>query len=111
MRKIFLIVVPTLVALTLVPLRAVTDGSLDGNKHPAVVLLLMEVWRRPSRSLEVLPEAVTGTRSARWRRLRGYVCLICGIVMGLAGEGWANGWRMAGERRDERPNGARAAAR
>jgi len=29
------------------PLRAITDGELDGNRHPAVVLLLMEVDGQP----------------------------------------------------------------
>src|SRR5262245_45804118 len=31
-----------------VPLRAITDGELDGTRHPAVVLLLMEVNGEPA---------------------------------------------------------------
>src|SRR6059036_2162912 len=31
-----------------VPIRAITDGELDGNRHPAVVLLLMEVNGQPA---------------------------------------------------------------
>ena len=31
-----------------IPLRAITDGELDGNRHPAVVLLLMEVNGKPA---------------------------------------------------------------
>src|SRR5262245_18227343 len=31
-----------------VPLRAITNGELDGNRHPAVVLLLMEVNGQPA---------------------------------------------------------------
>src|SRR5215216_6631202 len=41
----------TLVALsvvTLAPALAVTDGRLDGQGHPAVVLLLMEVGGKPA---------------------------------------------------------------
>ncbi len=46
MRKKMLYVVFSLIvilALTASPVAAVTDGTLDGNGHPAVVLLLMEV--------------------------------------------------------------------
>ena len=35
-------------AAFVLPLRAVTDGELDGNRHPAVVLLLMEVAGQPA---------------------------------------------------------------
>jgi secreted trypsin-like serine protease len=41
----------TICAATLavvVPMRAITDGELDGNRHPAVVLLLMEVNGKPA---------------------------------------------------------------
>ena len=31
-----------------VPVRAITEGELDGNRHPAVVLLLMEVNGQPA---------------------------------------------------------------
>jgi hypothetical protein len=31
-----------------VPMRAITNGELDGNRHPAVVLLLMEVNGQPA---------------------------------------------------------------
>ena len=34
-------------AITVVPAGAVTDGELDGNRHPGVVLLLMEVGGEP----------------------------------------------------------------
>ena len=34
-------------AITVVPAGAVTDGELDGNRHPGVVLLLMEVGGQP----------------------------------------------------------------
>ena len=35
-------------AVIFVPTQAVTDGKLDGNGHPAVVLLLMEVGGQPA---------------------------------------------------------------
>lgn len=35
-------------AITVVPAGAVTDGELDGDRHPAVVLLLMEVGGQPA---------------------------------------------------------------
>jgi len=35
-------------AVIFVPALAVTDGKLDGNRHPAVVLLLMEVGGQPA---------------------------------------------------------------
>src|SRR5438876_5652987 len=31
-----------------IPIGAITDGELDGNRHPAVVLLLMEVNGQPA---------------------------------------------------------------
>jgi hypothetical protein len=37
-----------LLAITVVPAAAVTDGELDGDGHPAVVLLLMEVDGAPA---------------------------------------------------------------
>ena len=37
-----------LAAMTFTPAQAVTDGKLDGNGHPAVVLLLMEVGGQPA---------------------------------------------------------------
>lgn len=50
MRRSILIVVTvaTLLAVTFTPVKAVTDGRLDGNGHPAVVLLLMEVNGQPA---------------------------------------------------------------
>jgi secreted trypsin-like serine protease len=51
MRRLVLALL-TFVALSAVvafnPSQAVTDGKLDGNRHPAVVLLLMEVGGRPA---------------------------------------------------------------
>lgn len=38
----------TLFAVTFTPASAVTNGKLDGNKHPAVVLLLMEQNGQPA---------------------------------------------------------------
>jgi secreted trypsin-like serine protease len=35
-------------AVILTPVLAITDGTLDGNGHPAVVLLLMEVGGKPA---------------------------------------------------------------
>jgi V8-like Glu-specific endopeptidase len=43
-----LFAVLVLLAVTVVPAFAVTDGELDGNGHPAVVLLLMEVNGKPA---------------------------------------------------------------
>src|SRR3989441_5575586 len=34
--------------VVVVPIRAITNGELDGNRHPAVVLLLMEVNGQPA---------------------------------------------------------------
>ena len=50
MRKIVLMVLGTfaLLAIPVVPAFAVTDGQLDGNVHPAVLLLLMEVDGQPA---------------------------------------------------------------
>ena len=48
MRRIMLLTVVALLVLTLARTQAVTDGKLDGNAHPAVVLLLMEVGGRPA---------------------------------------------------------------
>jgi hypothetical protein len=45
-RTLLLIVVTVLSAF--VRTEAVTDGTLDGNRHPAVVLLLMEVGGQPA---------------------------------------------------------------
>jgi len=49
-RKLIALLAGLAVALTigLVPAGAVTDGELDGNGHPAVVLLLMEVGGQPA---------------------------------------------------------------
>src|SRR4030066_2446409 len=43
-----LLVLVAVLALSVVPALAVTDGTLDGNGHPAVVLLLMEVNGAPA---------------------------------------------------------------
>ena len=43
-----LLIVLTVFALMLGPVLAVTDGELDGERHPAVVLLLMEVNGQPA---------------------------------------------------------------
>jgi len=50
MRRKFLILfgVLVLLAVTVVPAFAVTDGELDGDDHPMVVLLLMEVGGAPA---------------------------------------------------------------
>lgn len=48
MRRITLLTVAALVVVTLVRIQAVTNGKLDGNAHPAVVLLLMEVDGKPA---------------------------------------------------------------
>ena len=50
MRKslLVLLVLVAVLALSVVPALAVTDGTLDGNGHPAVVLLLMEVNGAPA---------------------------------------------------------------
>ena len=48
-RKVLMLLgVFVLLAITVVPAFAVTDGELDGNGHPAVVLLLMEVDGAPA---------------------------------------------------------------
>ena len=47
-KKLMFPIVGLLALASLVPLRAVTDGALDGNRHPAVVLLLMEVAGKPA---------------------------------------------------------------
>jgi hypothetical protein len=48
MRRITLLTLAALVVVTLTRTQAVTDGKLDGNAHPAVVLLLMEVGGQPA---------------------------------------------------------------
>ena len=46
---VLLLALIALLAVSFTPaLRAVTDGKLDGNGHPAVVLLLMEVGGQPA---------------------------------------------------------------
>ena len=49
-KKMLLAVFSVIVMLTFAvfPARAVTDGELDGNAHPYVVLLLMEVDGQPA---------------------------------------------------------------
>ena len=57
-RRIATLAAPRLVAgalaaaaaalIFVIPLRAITDGELDGNRHPGVVLLLMEVNGQPA---------------------------------------------------------------
>lgn len=48
MRRIMLLTLSALLLATLARTQAVTDGKLDGNAHPAVVLLLMEVGGQPA---------------------------------------------------------------
>src|SRR5262245_47506659 len=48
MRRTVLLTFVAVFALILVRTRAVTDGKVDGNAHPAVVLLLMEVGGQPA---------------------------------------------------------------
>jgi V8-like Glu-specific endopeptidase len=50
MRKLTVLLAAFVVALLLsvAPAGAITDGQLDGNGHPAVVLLLMEVGGKPA---------------------------------------------------------------
>jgi secreted trypsin-like serine protease len=48
MRRTLLLTLAALMLVTFVRIRAVTDGTLDGNAHPAVVLLLMEVGGKPA---------------------------------------------------------------
>jgi len=48
MRRIMLLTLAALLVVTLTRMQAVTDGKLDGNAHPAVVLLLMEVGGQPA---------------------------------------------------------------
>lgn len=46
--RLLLVAVAAALALFAVPASAVTDGDLDGNGHPGVVLLLMEVGGKPA---------------------------------------------------------------
>ena len=46
-KALMLMAVFVLLAITVVPAFAVTDGELDGDGHPAVVLLLMEIGGVP----------------------------------------------------------------
>jgi hypothetical protein len=48
MRRIVLVTLAAVFGLVLVRPQAVTDGTLDGNRHPAVVLLLMEIGGQPA---------------------------------------------------------------
>lgn len=47
-RLVTLLVICAATLAIAVPIRAITDGELDGNRHPAVVLLLMEVNGKPA---------------------------------------------------------------
>ena len=48
MRRTLLVTLAALVLVTFARTKAVTDGNLDGARHPAVVLLLMEVGGHPA---------------------------------------------------------------
>jgi hypothetical protein len=48
MRRVVMSTLVVLLVVTSARLRSVTDGKLDGNAHPAVVLLLMEVGGQPA---------------------------------------------------------------
>jgi Trypsin len=48
MRRVVMLTLVVLLVVTSARLRSVTDGKLDGNAHPAVVLLLMEVGGEPA---------------------------------------------------------------
>src|SRR4030095_11026116 len=48
MRRIVMLTLVVLLLVTFARIRAVTDGKLDENAHPAVVLLLMEVGGEPA---------------------------------------------------------------
>jgi hypothetical protein len=48
MRRIVLLTLVAVFGVVLVRPQAVTDGQLDGNAHPAVVLLLMEIGGEPA---------------------------------------------------------------
>ena len=48
MRRLALLTAVAIVCVIAVRPKAVTDGRLDGNAHPAVVLLLMEVENEPA---------------------------------------------------------------
>jgi secreted trypsin-like serine protease len=45
---VFVLTLTALIAVVYTPALAVTDGTLDGNGHPAVVLILMEVGGQPA---------------------------------------------------------------
>jgi len=47
-RLLVLVILAVMLTVSVVPALAVTDGTLDGNGHPAVVLLLMEVDGAPA---------------------------------------------------------------
>jgi hypothetical protein len=47
-KMLTVMIVVVLLLVTAIPVGAVTDGRLDGNGHPYVVLLLMEVGGRPA---------------------------------------------------------------
>lgn len=48
MRRTVMLTLVAVFALVLVRTQAITDGKLDGNAHPAVVLLLMEIGGQPA---------------------------------------------------------------
>jgi len=48
MRRVLTLTLIALLVFTFARTQAVTDGKLDGNAHPAVVLLLMEVGGQPA---------------------------------------------------------------
>ena len=50
MRKLLMLLAGLVAAaaIVVVPAGAITDGELDGNGHPAVVLVLMEVNGAPA---------------------------------------------------------------
>ena len=67
MRRTMLLTLAALLIVTLARTQAVTDGKLDGNAHPAVVLLLMEWEAAAFRAMDVLRDrAVDGGHAQKF---------------------------------------------